>query len=70
MFIQEDNSFNDIREKSLMQWLDEMEKHSDIAVRGGVKLNRDYIQYLKDENKRLLEENELKNNYLRKLAGK
>ena len=23
---------------TLMQWLDEMEQHSDVAVRGGVKL--------------------------------
>lgn len=68
MFFQEDNTYNDIRDKSLMQWLDEMEKHEDVAVRGGVKLAREYIQYLKDENKRLKEENELKNSYLRKVS--
>lgn len=38
MFTRPDNTYNDIREKSLMQWLDEMEQHSDVAVRGGVKL--------------------------------
>ena len=32
----EDNTYNDIREKSLMQWLDDMSKHEDIAVRGGI----------------------------------
>lgn len=37
MFNREDNTYNEIREKSLFQWLDEMEKHEDIAVRGGVK---------------------------------
>ena len=68
MFFQEDNTYNDIRDKSLMQWLDEMEKHEDVAVRGGVKLAREYIQYLKDENKRLKEENELKNSYLRTVS--
>lgn len=36
MFNREDNTYNEIREKSLFQWLDEMEKHEDIAVRGGV----------------------------------
>ena len=46
MFIKDDNTYNDIREKSLLQWLDEMENHEDIAVRGGVKLCRDYMQYL------------------------
>ena len=68
MFLQEDNSYNDIRQKSLNQWLDEMEKHEDIAVRGGVKLTRDYIQYLNDEIKRLKEENALKNEYLKKMT--
>ena len=48
MFNREDNTYNEIREKSLFQWLDEMEKHEDIAVRGGVKLRREYIQHLKD----------------------
>lgn len=43
MFIKEDNTYNDIREKSLLQWLNEMEKHEDLAVRGGVKLAKEYI---------------------------
>lgn len=70
MFFQEDNTYNDIRDKSLMQWLDEMEQHEDVAVRSGVRLARDYIQYLKDENQKLKNENELKNSYLKKIAGK
>ena len=68
MFLQEDNSYNDIRQKSLNQWLDEMEKHEDIAVRGGVKLTREYIQYLNDEINRLKEENALKNEYPKKMS--
>ena len=68
MFLQEDNSYNDIRQKSLNQWLDEMEKHEDIAVRGGVKLTREYVQYLNDEINRLKEENALKNEYLKKMS--
>lgn len=70
MFFREDNTYNDIRDKSLMQWLDEMERHEDVAVRSGVRLARDYIQYLKDENQKLKNENELKNSYLKKMAGK
>lgn len=70
MFNREDNTYNEIREKSLFQWLDEMEKHEDIAVRGGVKLIREYIQHLKDENKRLEEQNKLKNEYLKKVVGR
>ena len=68
MFIKEDNTYNDIREKSLVQWLEEIENHEDIVVRGGVKLCREYIQHLKDQNKRLQEENELKNTYLKKMS--
>ena len=70
MFIKEDNTYNDIREKSLLQWLNEMEKHEDVAVRGGVKLAKEYIQHLKDENKRLDSENNLKNEYLKKVVQK
>ena len=70
MFNREDNTYNEIREKSLFQWLDEMEKHDDIAFRGGVKLTREYIQHLKDENKRLEEQNKLKNEYLKKVVGR
>lgn len=69
MFIKDDNTYNEIREKSLLQWLDEMEHHDDIAVRGGVKLCREYIQHLKEKNKKLEQENELKNSYLKKIAG-
>lgn len=65
-----DNTFNEIREKSLFQWLEEMEAHKDIAVRGGVKLTREYIQHLKEEIQRLESENDLKAQYLKKLKEK
>lgn len=65
-----DNTYNDIREKSLLQWLEEMEKHPDVAVRGGVKLAREYVEYLKEEIKSLEEENRLKIQYLKKLKNK
>ena len=66
MFIKDDNTYNDIREKSLNRWLDEMEKHEDIA--GGVKLTREYVLHLKAEIERLKGENELKNSYLKKMS--
>ena len=53
MYFAKKSEYNDIREKSFLQWLDEMEKHDDVAVRCGVKLAR--------------EENELKNSYLKKM---
>ena len=70
MFIKQDNTYNDIREKSLLQWLNEMEKHEDVAVRGGVKLAYEYVEMLNNEIKRLKEQNELKNDYLKKISGK
>ena len=68
MFLDEDTTYNDIRERSVLQWLDEMERHEDVAVRGGVKLCREYIQYLKQRNTKLEEENELKSTYLKKYS--
>lgn len=69
-WITEDNTYNDIREKSLMQWLDEIEKHDDLAVRNGTRLARDYFGYLKAENARLKEEIELRNAYMKKIKEK
>lgn len=43
MFIKEDTTYNDIREKSLLSWLDEMEQHEDIKnqyMRKIVKKNK------------------------------
>lgn len=67
MYFTDKSEYNDIREKSLSQWLDEMEQYPDIAVRGGVKLTREYVQYLQDEIERLKGENELKAQYMKKL---
>lgn len=68
MFIREDNTYNDIREKSLIQWLTEMEQHEDIAVRGGVKLCREYMEHLKQQKENLKHEIALKNEYLKKMS--
>lgn len=70
MFLKEDNTYNEIRRRSLLQWLDEMEQHEDVAVRGGVRLCREYMQFLMDENEKLKSENERKNDYLKKMAEK
>ena len=67
MYFSDKSEYQDIREKSLMQWLDEMEQHEDIAVRGGVKLVREYVQSLQKEIENLKSENELKKEYMKKL---
>lgn len=68
MYFREDNTYNDIRRKSLEQWLLDMEKHEDVAVRGGVTLTRDYIAHLEEENRRLRSESQLKSEYLKKIT--
>ena len=70
IFNREDKTFNNIQDKALNQWLDEMEKHDDVSVRCGVKLARDYVDFLKDEIERLKEENKVKNEYLKKMRAK
>ena len=70
MFIQDDNTYNNLREKSFSQWLEDCSQHEDIAVRGGVKLAYEYVEMLNNEIKRLKEQNELKNEYLKKISGK
>ena len=67
--MQEDNTFNEIREKSIRQWLQEMSNHEDVAVRGGVKVTTDYLDDLKKKIAQLEEKNTLKDEYLRKLKN-
>lgn len=67
MFTRPDNTYNDIRERSLLKWLDEMEQHEDIAVRGGVRLAREYMEHLKKEIAKLEDANKLKEEYLKKM---
>lgn len=69
MFMPEDNTFNEIREKSIRQWLQEMSNHEDVAVRGGVKVTTDYLDDLKKKIALLEEKNKLKDEYLKKLKN-
>lgn len=70
MLFHEDHTYNEIRRKSLDQWLQEMEKHEDVAVRTGIPLVREYMSHLEEEKKRLQQENSLKNEYLKKVSAK
>lgn len=70
MWITEDNTYNEIRKKSALQWLSEMEGHEDLTVRGGVKVTKEYIEHLETEIYRLKSENQLKNQYLKKAANR
>lgn len=67
MIGKEDNTFNETREKSVLQWLDELKGHEDLVVRDGVRVTTDYIYALKKRIKQLEETNELKDTFLKKL---
>lgn len=67
MFGKEDNTYNEIRDKSIAQWLDVMSKHDDIEVRGGTLVTQGYIEYLKKEIIMLEAKSTLKDKYLKKL---
>ncbi len=66
MWQKEDTTYRDLREHSLDQWLTDMEAHEDLQVRDGVRLAREYLAYLKKENQRLQEQNQLTQTYLKK----
>lgn len=68
MYFTEDTTYNDILEKSVLQWLDEMEQHEDVAVRGGVKAAREYVKVLKRQVAEQKDKNALKDEYLKKLS--
>lgn len=70
MFFKEDHTFKEIRERSVMQWLEEIESHDDLLVRGGVKATKEYIESLRKEIKILEEKNQLKDKYLKKMKSK
>ncbi len=69
MFEQKDNTYNELRENSFNKWLEDMEQHPDVEVRGGVKLAREYVQHLKEEIDFLNEKNALKDRYLKKMKN-
>lgn len=69
VFTQPDHTYREIQERSFQQWLNEMEHHPDLAVSGGVRLAREYVQYLKEEIKRQEASNQLKADYMKKLKN-
>ena len=70
MLEHEDQTYNQLREKSIHQWFDEISDHEDIVVRGGVKVTKDYMEYLQNKIMKLENKNKLKDEYLKKIKGK
>lgn len=70
MYMREDNTYNEMRESSMMQWLNELLEGNDLVNRGGAKLTIEYIDYLNRKIKELEDKNTLKDEFLRKLKSK
>lgn len=70
MFEREDNTFHELREKSIDQWIEAISQHEDVVVRGGAVATKDYIDDLKKKIANLENQNKLKDTYLRKLKAK
>jgi hypothetical protein len=67
MFGKEDRTYDELRDKSIKKWLEDMNQHKDVEVRGGVRVTTDYIAYLKRKIMMLEEKSALKDKYLKKL---
>ena len=70
MFGKKDTTYDEVRDKSISQWLEGMSQHEDIEVRGGVRVTKDYMDDLKKTIILLEEKNTLKDKYLKKLMDK
>ncbi len=70
MFFHEDYTFENLRERSVEQWLGDIEGHEDLLVRGGVKVTREYIEDLKKQIENLKRSNALKDQFLKQLKMK
>lgn len=68
--IKEDNTYNDIREKSLMSWLTEVQETGSYNDACGAKLAVEYIHYLQKKIGILEEKNQMKDQHLKKIKQK
>ena len=68
--IEEDNTYNDIREKSLMSWLAGVQETGSYIDACGAKLAVEYIQYLKEKIEILEEKNRIRDQHLKKIKQK
>ena len=68
--IEENNTYNDIREKSLMSWLAGVQDTGSYIDACGAKLAVEYIQYLKEKIEILEEKNRIRDQHLKKIKQK
>ncbi len=64
------NGKSPVLAKRIRQWLEDMSRHEDVAVRGGVKVTAEYLEDLKKQIRQLEEKCALKDAYLKKMKEK
>ncbi|MFR2838772.1 MAG: hypothetical protein ACLTBU_06740 [Zhenhengia sp.] len=70
MYFKQDNTYNEMRKNSTMQWLTELLESEDVVNKNGAKLTIEYIEYLNHKIKELEDKNTLKDEFLKKLKSK
>lgn len=70
MFIKEDNTFNDMRKNSTIQWLEQLLDGEDVVNKHGAKLTLEYIEYLNRKNDELKDQIALRDEFLKRLKSK
>lgn len=67
MVIKEDNSYNEMKGRTILKWLNEQLENGDKVNSSGAKVTLEYIDYLNRKIKALEDKNALKDEYLKKL---
>ncbi|MGL4343561.1 MAG: hypothetical protein ACRCTE_00035 [Cellulosilyticaceae bacterium] len=70
MYIKEDNTYQEMIQKSAHKWLEELTASDDLVNKHGAKLTLEYIAYLDKKIKQLEDNNKLKDEFLRRLKAK
>lgn len=70
MFGKEDNTYNEMRESSMNQWLNDLLHGDDIVNKSGAKLTLEYIEHLNEKIKALEAKGALKDDFLKRLKQK
>lgn len=67
MFIKEDNTYNEMREKSMHQWLSQLMDENDTVNRSGARLTMEYIEHLNNKIAELESKCALRDKFLKQL---
>ena len=70
MFQKEDTTFRDMREKSVLQWLDEMSSSQDLVSRHGAKVAKEYMEAMQKEQAELRQQISLRDDFLKRMKNK